>query len=68
MAARDQGLLHGLYVITDETLMPEARFADMAEQALAGGASIIQYRDKSNDPKKDEKKSLVQPANRRHPW
>lgn len=41
--------LRGLYAITDEQLIPEADFAAIIEQALQGGTSIIQYRDKSND-------------------
>lgn len=45
-------LLHGLYAITDESLMPESNFVYQAEQALLGGAKIIQYRDKSNNSKK----------------
>lgn len=41
--------VHGLYAITDANLMPAAHFADLAEQALAGGAKVLQYRDKSTD-------------------
>ena len=41
--------LRGLYVITDETLIPQNQFSESIEQALRGGARIIQYRDKSND-------------------
>ena len=41
--------LRGLYVITDETLIPQNQFSESVEQALRGGARIIQYRDKSND-------------------
>jgi len=41
--------LQGLYAITDETLMLPEKFALMAEAALAGGVSILQYRDKSDD-------------------
>ena len=41
--------LRGLYAITDEQLIPETDFATIIEQALQGGTSIIQYRDKSND-------------------
>jgi thiamine-phosphate pyrophosphorylase len=49
--------LHGLYVITDEKLMPQNRFVDMAEQALRGGARILQYRDKSGDHTKRVKQA-----------
>lgn len=41
--------LRGLYAITDEQLIPADGFVDAVRQALAGGARIIQYRDKSND-------------------
>lgn len=41
--------LRGLYVITDQQLMPAERFCDMAEAALSAGARLIQYRDKSRD-------------------
>lgn len=44
--------LQGLYVITDEKLMPAELFSDMAEAALAAGVSILQYRDKSQDQNK----------------
>jgi thiamine-phosphate pyrophosphorylase len=39
--------LRGLYAITDEKLIPESAFTIAIEQALSGGATIIQYRDKS---------------------
>lgn len=39
--------LKGLYVITDQQLMPEPLFEQKAEAALSSGARIIQYRDKS---------------------
>jgi thiamine-phosphate pyrophosphorylase len=41
--------LRGLYAITDADLIPAARFALSVEQALRGGAAIVQYRDKSGD-------------------
>ena len=44
--------LKGLYVITDEILIPENKFDTSIEAALQGGANIVQYRDKSNDPDK----------------
>lgn len=44
--------LRGLYVITDEKLIPESRFTETIEQVLHGGARIIQYRDKSGDNSK----------------
>lgn len=44
--------LHGLYAITDETLMPDRDFLFKAEQALLGGARLIQYRDKTGSNEK----------------
>lgn len=44
--------LRGLYVITDEKLIPQNKFRESVEQALLGGARIIQYRDKSTDKTK----------------
>mgnify|MGYP001422022866 FL=1 len=39
----------GLYAITDALLIPDDRLPDAVEQALLGGARLIQYRDKSSD-------------------
>ena len=44
--------LKGLYAITDERLIAEEYFSEAIEAALQGGASIIQYRDKSADQQK----------------
>ena len=41
--------MHGLYAITDEHRIAPARFDDTVAQLLAGGARIVQYRDKSRD-------------------
>ena len=41
--------LSGLYAITDQNLIPDNRFTEYVEAALAGGARILQYRDKSVD-------------------
>lgn len=41
--------LHGLYAISHNQLIPDDDFAAAIEQALVGGARIIQYRDKSDD-------------------
>ncbi len=40
----------GLYAITDALLIPDDRLALTVEQAILGGARLIQYRDKSTDP------------------
>ena len=42
--------LRGLYVITDEKLIPRVRFFETVEKALAGGADIVQLRDKTSAP------------------
>jgi thiamine-phosphate pyrophosphorylase len=44
--------LSGLYVISNENLMPEDKFLSMSEAALSSGARILQYRDKSSNRKK----------------
>ena len=44
--------LRGLYAITDEKLIAPSVFAATVEQALKGGAAIVQYRDKSGDDAK----------------
>jgi thiamine-phosphate pyrophosphorylase len=36
----------GLYVITDGRLIPEGKLLDQVEQAIAGGAVLVQYREK----------------------
>ena len=43
-------LLAGIYGITDSSLTPGDQLLATAEQALAGGISLLQYRDKSTDP------------------
>jgi len=40
----------GLYAITDPTLTPPPRMPDEVRAALAGGAVMIQYRDKHSGP------------------
>jgi len=41
--------LRGLYAITDSTLISKEKLSDTVEQAIQGGARIVQYRDKSQD-------------------
>ena len=36
----------GLYAITDTALLPGERLPGQVEQAIRGGATLIQYRDK----------------------
>ena len=42
--------LEGLYVITSEKLISQNAFFESVEKSLAGGASIVQLRDKSSSP------------------
>ena len=49
--------LRGLYAITDEKLIPESTFTATVELALEGGASIVQYRDKSGNARKREQQA-----------
>ncbi|KAB2930555.1 MAG: thiamine phosphate synthase [Candidatus Contendobacter sp.] len=39
----------GLYAVTDAFLLPDDRLTAAVEQAILGGARMIQYRDKSRD-------------------
>ena len=39
-------LTDGLYAITDSTLIPPGQLTSSVARAIAGGASVIQYRDK----------------------
>ncbi|GGC99814.1 thiamine phosphate synthase [Halopseudomonas salina] len=52
--------LHGLYAITDSHLLTQGRLLPWVDAALAGGARILQYRDKSDDPARrlDEARQL----------
>ncbi len=40
----------GLYAITDALLILDNRLVDTVEQAILGGARLVQYRDKGTDP------------------
>jgi len=51
--------LRGLYAITDEKLIPETAFTVAIGQALSGGATIIQYRDKSANTNKRLEQALA---------
>jgi thiamine-phosphate pyrophosphorylase len=41
--------MRGLYAIADAGLIPRERLIECVEQAIAGGARLIQYRDKCGD-------------------
>ena len=53
-AARPGVCLRGLYAITDSDIAAGAALADKVAQVLAGGAAVIQYRDKGNDAARRE--------------
>jgi thiamine-phosphate pyrophosphorylase len=38
--------INGLYIITDKKLIPRENFAKMVEQAIRGGARVVQLREK----------------------
>ncbi len=40
---------HGLYAITDAMLLPDERLVEAVAAAIAGGATLIQFRDKGAD-------------------
>jgi thiamine-phosphate pyrophosphorylase len=42
--------IHGLYAIADSHYLEPEQFAPAVRAALAGGARVIQYRDKRGDP------------------
>jgi thiamine-phosphate pyrophosphorylase len=44
--AKGPEAVHGLYVLTDPDLVPDAELAARVRQAIIGGASAVQYRDK----------------------
>lgn len=43
----DRAAIAGLYAIADTAYLPDSRLEGAAEQAIAGGARVVQYRDKS---------------------
>ena len=55
-------LKSGLYAITDSQLIPAGKLVEQVEQAIAGGACLVQYRDKqhSGAERKREATLLVQ--------
>jgi thiamine-phosphate pyrophosphorylase len=54
---RNDAELSGLYVLTDESL--GERMETVTAAAIAGGARIVQYRDKSSDPARREREAKV---------
>ncbi len=55
-------LKSGLYAITDSQLIPAGKLIEQVEQAIAGGACLVQYRDKQRTKaeRKREATLLVQ--------
>ncbi len=60
--------LSGLYAITAGQLSTEGRLIQAVSEAIAGGARIIQYRDKSDDPSRrfHEAQQLLQLCHQHH--
>lgn len=60
--------LSGLYAITDGHLSNDGTLIQAVSDAIAGGARIIQYRDKSNDQSRrlDEASQLLQLCRQHH--
>lgn len=54
--------IRGLYAIADTAYLNPARLVDAVEQALSGGACVVQYRDKSNtqDVREQQARLLAQ--------
>lgn len=50
-------LPRGLYAITDPDLLPEAVLAERVSAAIAGGAAVVQYRDKPADASARERRA-----------
>ncbi|MEE9286627.1 MAG: thiamine phosphate synthase [Gammaproteobacteria bacterium] len=49
--------LRGLYAITDNTLIAPSALLEMVEKVLMGGATVIQYRDKTTDSTRREQEA-----------
>lgn len=59
--------IHGLYAITDPTLIPDRQLLPAAEAALRGGARLLQYRDKTATPEqRRQRASQLQALCRQH--
>ncbi|MCL7744064.1 thiamine phosphate synthase [Guyparkeria hydrothermalis] len=59
--------LTGLYVITDTTRFQRAALVESVSEAIAGGARVVQYRDKSDDvARRREEAAALAELCRRH--
>jgi thiamine-phosphate pyrophosphorylase len=61
----DNRVIAGLYAIADAGQLAPARLLEAVAQAIDGGATIVQYRDKSAHPNKQLAEELVQLCQRR---
>lgn len=50
---------HGLYAVADGALLAGSRLTHAVARAIAGGAAIIQYRDKGTDPRQRHSQALA---------
>ena len=55
----NQRQLRGLYVISDDTLTPDETLLEQVKQALRGGATIVQLRDKTSSQNVVKTKSIA---------
>lgn len=56
---RAAGRLRGLYAIADSATIGAPGLADAVEAALAGGAVMVQYRDKGDDPDRRRREAAI---------
>lgn len=60
-------LVNGLYAITDTQLIPAGQLTGCVAQAIAGGASVIQYRNKQTaDPARRQEAAALTTLCRQH--
>lgn len=60
-------LVNGLYAITDTQLIPAGQLTGCVAQAIAGGASVIQYRNKQTaDPARHQEAAALATLCRQH--
>lgn len=52
-------VVRGLYAIADTLYLPEERLASAVEEAITGGARVIQYRDKGHDRARRHRQALI---------
>ena len=52
-------LKNGLYAITDSQLIPAGKLLEQVEQAIAGGACLVQYRDKQRSETERQREATL---------